>query len=151
LRRTAFGSVLGDVWYLRLRGFETESFEAPARKSVSHSHVLARPARDPEEIAALMLRLCDRLGRRLRQEGLVAGRLELQVRTEDAESRHQHRRQERLAATQDICALARQLWERMGEARPIRFMGIALTELSPVSVSQLELFDAGEPSSARVS
>jgi DNA polymerase-4 len=151
LRRQAFGSVLGDVWYLRLRGFETESFEAPLRKSVSHSHVLAKPTGDPEEIAALMLRLCDRLGRRLRQEGLVAGRLELQVRTEDAESRHQHRRQERLVATQDIYALARQLWERMGEGRPLRFMGIALTELSPASVSQLDLFDPGESSSERVS
>src|SRR5215467_4370399 len=63
LRRQAFGSVVGDVWYLRLRGFETESFQPPMRKSISHSHVLAQPIVDPDEVCALMLRFCDRLGR----------------------------------------------------------------------------------------
>src|SRR5215472_14201404 len=151
LRRQVFGSVVGDVWYLRLRGFETESFEEPARKSVSHSHVLARATADPAEVRALMLRLCDRLGRRLRQEGLVAGRVELQVRTDAGKSHHQHRRLERLAATQDIYAVAGQLWDRIGERGPLRFMGVALGELSPASVSQLDMFEAAEQRSERVS
>lgn len=151
LRRQAFGSVVGDVWYLRLHGFETESFGPPARKSISHSHVLPRVTADPDEISALMLRLCDRLGRRLRQEGVVAGRVELQVRCETGETRHEHRRAKRLAATQDIYALARSLWGRMGERRPIRFMGVALTELSDALLSQLSLFESGPPRSERVS
>jgi DNA polymerase IV len=151
LRHQAFGSIVGEVWFLRLRGFETESFDATARKTISHSHVLARATADPEEIGALTLRLCDRLGRRLRQEELVAGRIDLSVRTDDGESRHQHRRQERLVATQEIYALARQLWERIGERRPLRFMGIALSELSPASVNQLDLFQTGEQRAERVS
>ncbi len=151
LRRQVFGSIVGEAWYLRLRGFETESFEPASRKSVSHSHVLPRPVSDPDEVRALMLRFCDRLGRRLRQEGLVAGRIEVQVRTADGRMRHGHRRQERLVATQDLYALARDLWERLDEGRPIRFMAIALTELSPAAVSQLDLFEAGEHRSERVS
>jgi DNA polymerase-4 len=152
LRRQVFGSIVGEAWYLRLRGYETESFDAPARKSISHSHVLPRPVSDPEEIRALMLRFCDRLGRRLRQEELVAGRMELQARVDRGEWRHQHRRQDRLAATQDLYALARELWERIGERRPIRAMAIALSELSPAAVSQLDLFaSAGEPRAERVS
>ena len=151
LRRQVFGSIVGEAWYLRLRGFETESFEPASRKSVSHSHVLPRPVSDPEEVRALMLRFCDRLGRRLRQEGLVAGRMEIQVRTDDGRTRHRHRRQERLAATQDLHALARDLWERLDEGRPIRFMAISLTELSQAAVSQLDLFEAVEPPSERVS
>jgi DNA polymerase-4 len=151
LRRQAFGSVVGDVWFLRLRGFETETFEPPARRSISHSHVLPRPTADPDEVLALTLRLCDRLGRRLRQECLAAGRVELQVRTAEGESRHGHRRLERLVATQDLYLVARQLWEGMAERRPLRFMGIALGELSPVSMDQLDLFGPGEQRSERVS
>ena len=151
LRRQVFGSIVGEAWYLRLRGYETESFEEAARKSVSHSHVLPRPVSDPGEVRALMLRFCDRLGRRLRQEGLVAGRMEVHVRTDGGESRHQHRRRERLAATQDLHGLALELWERIGERRPIRSMAIALSELSTAAVSQLDLFGAGESRSERVS
>ena len=151
LRRQAFGSIVGESWYLRLRGFETESFGPPPRKSVSHSHVLARATADRVEVGALILRLCDRLGRRLRHEGLVAGRIEVAVRTDDGESHHQHRRQERLVATEEIYALATELWERMEERRAIRFVGVALGELSPASVAQLDLFQAGERRSERVS
>jgi DNA polymerase IV len=151
LRRQVFGSIVGEAWYLRLRGYETESFEAVERKSLSHSHVLPRPVSDPEEVRALMLRFCDRLGRRLRREGLVAGRMEVSVRTDGGASRHQQRRQERLSATDDLYALARELWERIGERRPIRSMAIALSELSPAAVSQLDLFEAVRPRSEQVS
>jgi DNA polymerase IV len=151
LRRQVFGSIVGEAWYLRLRGYETESFDAPARKSVSHSHVLPRPVSDPDEVRALMLRFCDRLGRRLRQEGLVAARMEIQARAEGGEWRHRHRRQERLAATRDLYALACELWEGIGERRPLRAMGIALSDLSPATVSQLDLFATGQQRSERVS
>src|SRR5215471_17984172 len=151
LRRQAFGSVVGDVWYLRLRGFETESFEPPVRKSISHSHVLAQPIVDPDEVCALMLRFCDRLGRRLRQEALVAGRVELQLRPETGETRHKHQRRERLMATRDIYAVVRDLWGQLAERRPLRFMSVALSELSSASVSQLDLFEAAEKASERVS
>lgn len=151
LRRQAFGSVVGDIWYLRLRGFETESFDPPVRKSVSHSHVLDTPTADPDEVSALMLRFCDRLGRRLRQEALVAGRVELQLRTEAGETRHEHQRSERLVATQDIYAVTRQLWDRLAERRPLRFMSVALSELSPASMTQLDLFESAERRSELVS
>ncbi len=151
LRRQVFGSIVGEAWYLRLRGFRTESFQPQERKSIGHSHVLPRPVADPDEVRALLLRFSDRLGRRLRQEGLVAGRVEVQVRTDAGRSRHQHRRRERLSATQDIYAVAWELWERLGERRPIRFVAVTLTELSQAAVSQLDLFETGEGRSQRVS
>jgi DNA polymerase-4 len=151
LRRQVFGSIVGEAWHLRLHGFETESFEQAPRKTVSHSYVLPRPTADPEEIGALILRLCDRLGRRLRQEDLVAGRVELHVRTDSGDRRGQHRRQRRLVATQDIYAVARQLWAALDETRPLRAMAIGLGELSPASVSQLDLFQPAEQRSERVS
>lgn len=151
LRRQAFGSIVGEAWYLRVRGFETESFDRAGRKSVSHSYVLPRPTAERDEIRALILRLCDRLGRRLRREDLVAGRLELQVRTETGDTRRQHRRQGRLSATPDLYSMSIELWERMGERSRLRFMAISLTELSPAGVDQLDLFRTGRPRSERVS
>jgi DNA polymerase-4 len=151
LRRQAFGSIVGEAWYLRLRGYETDSFDPPDRKTISHSYVIPRPTADRDEIRALVLRLCDKLGRRLRQEELVAGRIEVGVRTESGEGRHQHRRQERLLATQDIYETALQLWERMNEREPLRSMGIALADLSPASVNQLDLFATETPRAERLS
>jgi DNA polymerase-4 len=150
LRRQAFGSIVGEAWYLRLRGFETGSFGDPPRRSVSHSHVLPAPA-DPEEVRALVLRFCDRLGGRLRRDGLVAGRTELVLRTAAGESRQEHRRHGPTCATPDLYAIARGLWERMDERRPARFVALALSELSAAAVSQLDLFEEDERRSDRVS
>jgi len=152
LRRQAFRSIVGEVWYRRLRGFETESFDVQAAsKSASHSHVLPRATSDSEEILALLLRFCDRLGRRLRQDELMARRTEVRVRTKEGEERHAHRRHEPTFATQDLYDVARQLWERMQERRPLRFVAVSLTELSPASVTQLDLFAEGEQRSDRTS
>ena len=73
------------------------------------------------------------------------------MRTDAGETRHEFRRHVRIAATQDLYAVARELWERMEESRPIRFVSVTLTELSSASISQLDLFEAGEQRSERVS
>lgn len=146
LRHQAFRSVVGESWYLRLRGFETGSFEPGPRKSVSHSHVLPRATADQAELRALLLRLCDKLSRRLRQERIVAGRIELHIRTASQVKRHQHLRQERLFATQDVHAAALRLWDQLAETRPLRFMAIFLSELSPAEADQMDLFRSGRRS-----
>src|SRR5262249_58327785 len=81
----------------------------------------------------------------------MARRTEVRVRTEEGDERHAHRQHEPTFATQDLYDVARQLWERMQERRPLRFVAVSLTELSPASVTQLDLFAAGEQRSDRTS
>lgn len=151
LRRQAFSSIVGEAWYLRIRGFETGGFGEPARRSVSHSHVLGQVTADDAEIRALILRFCDRLGRRLRQQGLAAARTELAVRTGTGETRRAYRHHARTTATQDLYGVALALWESLAERRPLRFVSVALTELSDAAIDQLDLFADGEDRAERVS
>jgi hypothetical protein len=60
---------VADGWLRRLRGFEVGTFEGPARKSYSHSHVLARATSSQRELEELLMRLCEMVGRRLRAAG----------------------------------------------------------------------------------
>jgi DNA polymerase-4 len=53
-------------WLQRLRGFEVSTFESAARKSYSHSHVMARPTSAQKDLEELLMRLSEMVGRRLR-------------------------------------------------------------------------------------
>jgi len=53
-------------WLRRLRGFEVSNFEGVARKSYSHSHVMARATSSQQEMEELLMRLSEMVGRRLR-------------------------------------------------------------------------------------
>src|SRR5258708_33657325 len=60
---------VADMWLRRLRGFEVGAFEGPARKSYSHSHVLARSTSSQRDLEELLMRLSEMVGRRLRAAG----------------------------------------------------------------------------------
>src|SRR5256712_11864418 len=60
---------VADAWLRRLRGFEVGTFEGPARKSYSHSHVLAHATTSQRELEELLMRLSEMVGRRLRASG----------------------------------------------------------------------------------
>jgi len=76
LRRQVFCSIMGRHWYLKLRGYETE---APYDiRTVGRSYVLEHRTADPAEIAALLMRACWKVARRLRTHELAARGLWLQ-------------------------------------------------------------------------
>jgi DNA polymerase-4 len=69
LRLAGMQRAVADGWLQRLRGFEVGAFEGPARKSYSHSHVLARSTSSQGELEELLMRLSEMVGRRLRAAG----------------------------------------------------------------------------------
>jgi DNA polymerase-4 len=66
LRLAGMLAPVAEGWLRRLRGFEGGAFEGPARKSYSHSHVLARSTSSQRELEELLMRLSEMVGRRLR-------------------------------------------------------------------------------------
>jgi DNA polymerase-4 len=64
LRVAGMQRAVADAWLRRLRGFEVGTFEGPARKSYSHSHVLARATSAQGELEELLMRLSEMVGRR---------------------------------------------------------------------------------------
>lgn len=149
LRHQVFNSIVGEAWYLRLRGYEVD-FHTHATKSVSHSHVLPTPTASNEELTTLVLKLSDKLGRRLRKLDLASGKLEVILRTDAGEVHHAYSRHQRLYASSDIAQAAQALCRRLMVHAPIRFVSITLTRLSAAGSTQLDLFAPASPRSERI-
>src|SRR3981081_3809191 len=67
-------------WLRSLRGFEVSNFEGAARKSYSHSHVMARATSSQVELEELLMRLSEMVGRGVRAApGACSGRAALAV------------------------------------------------------------------------
>jgi DNA polymerase IV len=65
LRKVVFKSIVGHYWYLRLRGFEVDDFES-TRKSFGQDYALAKKTKDLDELKKIIMKLCEKMGRRLR-------------------------------------------------------------------------------------
>jgi nucleotidyltransferase/DNA polymerase involved in DNA repair len=70
LTKQVFKSINGHIWYLKLRGFETEV--EPGIRTVSRSYVLEHRTADAEEMALLLHKACVKLSRRLHRNHLAA-------------------------------------------------------------------------------
>lgn len=66
LRKIVFKSIIGHYWYLRLRGFEVDDFKSE-QKSFGQDYALAKKTNDPDELKKIIMRLCEKMGRRLRE------------------------------------------------------------------------------------
>jgi len=71
LRKQVFKSINGYHWYRRLRGFEADDVEF-SRKSIGHQHALSNKTTDMGELERLLIKLCEKTGRRLRKNNLYA-------------------------------------------------------------------------------
>ncbi len=71
LHKQVFHSIIGRDWYSRLRGWEVDAVEW-SRKSVGHNHAIGQKTADREEIARLMMKICFKVGKRMRQQGFSA-------------------------------------------------------------------------------
>ncbi|MEO7617406.1 MAG: hypothetical protein ABIS59_01040, partial [Candidatus Saccharibacteria bacterium] len=78
LTKEVFQSINGHLWYLKLRGYETE-VEFGIR-TVGRSYVLEHRTDDPEELATLLHKFSAKLARRLAKNNLAARGFSLSLR-----------------------------------------------------------------------
>ena len=64
LKKQVFQSILGYYWYLRLRGHEIDAVDFK-RKSFGNTYALQKQTSDQRELAKLLMKLCEKTGRRL--------------------------------------------------------------------------------------
>jgi nucleotidyltransferase/DNA polymerase involved in DNA repair len=62
---------LGYYWYLRLRGHEIDAVDF-SRKSFGNTYALQKQTNDNRELARLLMKLCEKTGRRLRRANYSA-------------------------------------------------------------------------------
>jgi len=71
LRKQVFGGIVGHYWYLRLRGYEVDDY-SNRRRSFGQDYALPQRTNNKEELKKIIMKLCEKMGRRLRKSGQVA-------------------------------------------------------------------------------
>lgn len=142
------GEGQGEQYWQLCRGIDARAVD-PEReiKSISQEETFARDLRRREDCEAVLLELSERVGRRLRRQGLKGQVLRLKLRDPDFKT---HSRQRRLPLPSwddlEIYRVARELFGQLRpQMRPVRLLGVGMAELrDPTRKSQGQLFGVAE-------
>ncbi len=156
LRKRVFKSIVGQQWYMRLRGHEPDRREF-GRKTIGHQHAIAKQTSDPEELNKILMKLAEKTGRRLRKNNLYAGGISLwmgfasnhrlwSITGSNAFTdqrtgwHHGEKVGSRLYATHDIFAHAKRLLESAKVVEPVRIISVTTFDLHKWDPEQLDIF-----------
>lgn len=147
LLRKAWGGIEGERMYARLRGEKV--YDSPThRSSIGHSHVLPPALRNDDSAFAVLSRLLQKAGMRLRKYGLVTGAMHISIRYL---SKMRWGDEITFNATQDTIELIKAftaLWNRrLYIPSPPMMVGVTLLRLGEEQHRTLSLF-GGEKKSA---
>ncbi len=141
LKKQIFKSIAGYYWYLRLRGHEIDSVDF-GRKSFGHQYALPDKTTDKEKLSRLLMKLCEKTGRRLRAQNYTAGGIRLWFNYENRSYWAQNRiSKSAIYSTQDIYLHAQKLLNQVLITSRVTNMGVTVFKLRPASPMQLGLFD----------
>jgi DNA polymerase-4 len=157
LKKRVFKSINGYHWYMRLRGYETDTVEF-SRKSIGHQHALSNKTTDMAELERLLMKLCEKTGRRLRKNNLYATGIHLylgfvsDMPMHDGPSsfenmpnirswHHGERVFYRLYSTLDIYKAAKKLLHQAKIPARVKIMSVNVFKLADWSPEQLSIFD----------
>ena len=134
-------------WLRRLRGFEGGGFEGVARKSYSHSHVLARATTSQAELEELLMRLAEMVGRRLRAGGRRGRTVSVGIvyRPDVGHMSRQMALARPIATGDEIYKAAHKLLAARDPRRLVGTLGVGIRGLSKGETDQLDLFDGAAP------
>lgn len=141
LRKQVFKSIVGFYWHLRLRGHEVDQVDF-GRKSFGQQYALGEKTYDREKLSRLLMKLCEKTGRRLRAGDYVAGGIHLWLNFESRVYWSKSRKvRSDIYSTQDIYLQAQQLLNQASIPCKVTNMGVTVTHLRPAHPHQLGLFD----------
>lgn len=141
LKKQVFKSIVGYYWYLRLRGHEVDAVNTKTR-SFGQQYALGNKTTNREELSRLLMKLCEKAGRRLRKHGYAASGVHLWLGFEDRRYWAKGRRQgSDLYATQDIHLAAQRLLDGAIIPCKVTNMGVTVYDLHEEALLQQSLFD----------
>lgn len=142
LKNFVFFSKLGYYWHSRLRGWEVDAVEW-GRKTIGHQYALREKTYDRDKLCRLLMKLCEKTGRRLRRNGYVAHGIHLSLRFANYQYWHHGCKLERaLYATQDIYRAAADMLLGIGQfPDSVSLISVHVFNLRDKSPEQLGLFD----------
>lgn len=151
LKKQVFQSINGYYWYLRLRGFEQDSVDFK-RKSFGQDYALKQHTNDPAEVASLLMKLCEKMGRRLRRHSMAASGIHLALVYTDRTYWHRGRMTQRdMYTTPELFREAMYTFNNRPDKKRIAKICVSCYGLHPCDDSQQTLFDDGPEKHRRLS
>jgi DNA polymerase-4 len=142
LKKQVFQSILGYYWYLRLRGHEIDAVDFK-RKSFGNTYALQKQTNDPRELAKLLMKLCEKTGRRLRRARYSAQGVHVSCVYTDVSWWHLGRKFDvPVYTTRDIYVKALLLLNSSGYPKRVRNLAVSVYDLIPSTSEQMELFSS---------
>jgi DNA polymerase-4 len=142
LKKQVFQSILGYYWYLRLRGHEIDAVDF-ARKSFGNTYALQKQTNDNRELARLLMKLCEKTGRRLRRAKYSAQGVHVASVYTDLSYWHTGRKFDvPIYTTRDIYIKALRLLNSSGYKKRVRNLAVSVYDLIPSTNEQLEMFSS---------
>lgn len=138
--KTAFHSITGYYWYLRLRGWEIDDVQFD-RKSFGNSYALPTPLQTSEEVAPLIMKLVQKMTTRLRKHGYHCQGIHYSVLFRDGTHWHTGKKTtSMLFATTEIYRQIFKLVTQCPYQKPIHTIAVSCFNLSPSDSLQLDMF-----------
>lgn len=144
LQHQVFQSIVGYYWYLRLRGWEIDAIDFE-RKSFGHEYALGEKTADPKILSRLLMKLCEKMGRRLRESKKFAFGVHLGlIYTDKTSWHHAQTFQTKLYSTTDLFKKALLIFNQQPQKKVVAHLSISCFGFSPLETVQLDLFSQEE-------
>lgn len=145
LKRQVFKSIIGWYWYKKLKGWEVESYDMTTQKSYGQEYSLGKQTSDPIEISRILLRLCEKMGRRLRDAGMTAQGIHIGLMYKDYTHWHQGRMKNgTMYTTMELYKAAHGLLSQQPRRKIVAKISVSCYALNLLHTTQMGLFEQRE-------
>ncbi len=141
LRKVVFKGITGHYWFLRLRGHEVDDFTS-SRKSFGQDYALVKKTKDVNELKKIIIKLCEKMGRRLRESKNCASGFHLGLVYDDWTYWHKgHKFREYSYTTQEIFSNIMKIFYQQPESKMVRKVAVSCFDLQSIANMTLSLFE----------
>lgn len=151
LKKNVFKSISGYYWYLRLRGWEIDDYRSE-RKSFGQEYSLKEKVSDPEKLKRIIMKLCEKMGRRLRQSNQFTSGVHLGILYLDHDFWHRGKKlQTPISSTKNLFEEIMKLFYLQPQIKVTSKISVSCFSLDQNDNQQLELIDMGGERINRIS
>lgn len=151
LEKKVFKSICGRQWYERIRGYETDDVEFKT-KSIGQQYALKEWTSDPKRICPMIMKLCEKMGRRLRRKNFVAYGIHVALVYKDGTYWHKARLTNgQMYTTVELYRNALLIYNQQPEIKAVTNLSVSCYDLHSSASAQMTLFDADNTKARKTS
>lgn len=137
--KSAFESILGYYWHIRLHGWEIDDVEY-GRRSYGNSYALPKPLVSLFELSPILQKLSEKAGSRMRKAGYWARGVHAAVGYRDGDFWHRgYTTPDYVFDSRDIFKYAFKLLSRSPYRKPVRDLAVSVFNIEKMANAQLSL------------